>query len=137
MLVWRDDLSVGHPDIDNDHKRLIAIINDFQNTISKWPPERVIHEALIGLHDYSLQHFQREEAIQAACAYPFAAEHAKEHAELLAAVTAEARSLFVQKTKPITAESLQFITDLLKHWLINHIIKSDLRMRDYVGKTGE
>ena len=137
MLVWREDLSVGHPDIDNDHKRLIAIINDFQNTVTKWPAERVIHEALIGLHDYSVQHFQREEAIQAACSFPFAVEHQREHAELLATVTAEARSLFVQKTKPITAETLQFITDLLKRWLIEHIIKSDLRMREYVGKKGE
>ena len=132
MLMWREDLSVGHPDIDNDHQRLIAIINDFQNTVSKWPPERVIHEALIGLHDYAVQHFQREEAIQAACSFPFAKEHREEHADLLATVDAEARSLFVQKTKPITAEALQFVTDLLKRWLIEHIIKSDLKMRDYL-----
>ena len=29
MLHWTDDLAVGHPTIDNDHKKLIEIINTF------------------------------------------------------------------------------------------------------------
>jgi len=134
MLVWRDDLSIGHPVIDNDHKRLIAIINDFQNTVTKWPAESVLNEALYGLYDYARQHFEREEAIQAACGFPYAEEHKKEHSDLLRTVTNEVDCLFISKTKPVTTASIQFVSELLQHWLIEHIIKSDRRMREYVRK---
>ena len=132
MLVWREDLSVGHPDIDNDHKRLIAIINDFQNTAAKWPPESVLNESLYSLYDYARLHFEREEAIQTACGFPYAEEHKKEHAALLCTVTNEVDCLFVSKTKPVTTASIQLVSELLQHWLIDHIIKNDLKMREYV-----
>jgi len=135
ILVWRDDLSVGHPEIDNDHRRLIAIINDFQNTVAKWPAESVIQEALLGLESYARWHFEREEAIQAACDFPFLDDHRRQHAELLNTVADEIKALFVDKSRPITAATVQMVAELLKHWLIDHIIKSDLLIRDYLKKA--
>ncbi len=133
MLQWREELSVGHPDIDNDHKVLISIINDFEKTVDNWPGEKVIHEVLIKLHDYAGQHFSREEDIQVNHHYPFREEHKREHNILLAQVVDRANRYFIKKTEPITKEALQGVAEFLKHWLVDHIIKSDLRMRRFVA----
>lgn len=134
MLVWREELSVGNEQIDADHKYLIAIINDFEATVQQWPEEKVIHGVLIKLHDYALAHFEREQVIQQDNHYPFREEHKREHRMLLAQVVDMATKYFIKKTEPVTKDALDGVAEFLKHWLIDHIIKSDLRMRPYVGK---
>jgi hemerythrin-like metal-binding protein len=136
MLVWREELSVGHPEIDGDHKVLIGIINDFENTVDRWDGDKVVHEVLIKLHDYAMQHFTAEEAIQVANHYPLREEHKREHRVLLAQVVDRANRFFIKKTEPVTKEALQGVAEFLKRWLVDHIIKSDLRMRRYVAKGG-
>lgn len=137
MLVWRDELSIGHPDIDDDHRRLLAIINDFENLAEKLPDDRVLHETLINLHDYALLHFGREEAIQIACRFPFTDAHRAEHRTLLQHVTDMARRYFIDKTEPVTRTTTAAMAEFLKHWLVDHIIRSDRRMREYLAQRPE
>jgi len=132
MLTWRDELAVGHPDIDGDHKRLIAIINDFEKLVDCIPKERALHEVLVNLHDYAGFHFAREEAIQAAVAYPHVEAHKREHQVLLARIKEMASRYFVKRTEPITKETLDAAAEFLRRWLVDHIIRNDLRLRDYV-----
>jgi hemerythrin len=132
MLTWRPELAVGHPDIDADHKRLIAIINDFERMVENSPKERALHEVLVSLHDYARVHFAREEELQAAAGYSGLERHRREHQALLHSVKEMASRHFVVRTQPITAESLDTLGHFLRRWLVDHIIKSDLKLRDYV-----
>jgi len=132
MLTWREELTVGHPDIDNDHRRLIAIINDFERLSTLIPKERALHEVLISLYDYAASHFAREEEIQRAGNYPFQEAHKAAHRDLLHDITEMATRYFIKKTEPITKESLDVAAGFLRSWLLDHIIKDDLRMRGYV-----
>ncbi len=131
--MWREEMSVGQPDIDGDHRQLIAIINDFENMAQRLPESRALHETLIGLHDYAAIHFGREEAIQRACRYPLHESHKREHQELLSQINAMARRYFIDRTEPVTKASLREAAGFLRHWLVDHIIKNDLRMREYLG----
>ncbi|MBV5325237.1 MAG: hemerythrin, partial [Rhodospirillaceae bacterium] len=70
------------------------------------PGDRVLHETLLGLHDYAAMHFQREEVLQRACAYPLHEAHKLEHQQLLAEIKAMARSYFIDKTKQVSKETL-------------------------------
>ncbi len=133
-LLWREEMSVGQADIDGDHRQLIAIVNDFMNMAKRLPGDRALHETLIGLHDYAALHFEREEAIQRACHYPFHEEHKHQHQVLLAEIQAMARRYFIDRTAPVTKASLEETAQFLRHWLVDHIIKSDLRMRDHIAK---
>lgn len=133
-LRWREELGVGQADIDGDHRQLIAIINDFENMARRLPGDRALHETLIGLHDYAALHFEREETVQLACHYPFHAEHKREHQELLAQIRAMAQRYFIDRTEPVTKASLGDVALFLRHWLVNHIIESDLRMRGYLSR---
>jgi hemerythrin len=135
MLSWRDELSVGHPGIDADHKHLIDIINHFEELVQAWPGEKVMHEVLLELQDYTVSHFRREEDLQRACGYPFHTEHATEHGDLLDHVTDLAKRYFIRRSMPVTQDSLSELAKFLREWLVNHIIKSDLRMKPYIQAT--
>ena len=133
-LLWREEMSVGQADIDGDHRQLIAIINDFVNMAQRLPGNRVLHETLLGLHDYTAMHFEREEAIQLACHFPLYGAHQREHQELLGQIKTMARAYFIDKTREVNKESLDETAQFLRHWLVDHIIKSDLLMREHLHK---
>lgn len=134
VLMWRDEMNVGQADIDGDHQRLVAIINDFENMTERLSGERALHETLIELHDYAAWHFSREEMIQQACKYPYCETHRQEHQQLLFQIKDMARRHFVDRTAPVTRDTLQQAAGFLRHWLVDHIIKSDLRLREHLGK---
>ena len=133
-LLWREEMAVGQADIDGDHRQLIAIINDFMNMARRLPGDRVLHETLLSLHDYAAMHFQREEAIQLACHFPLHEAHKREHQALLGQIRTMARSYFIDKTREVTRESLGETAQFLRHWLVDHIIKSDCPMREHLHK---
>jgi hemerythrin len=133
MLELTEDLRIGHPVIDADHQRLIEIINEFLEHSKTVDNAKVLHETLKSLLAYGRDHFAREERIQRDCLYPFQSGHIHEHASLLDQVRDIARTYFVAKTRPLTADSVVEVNELLKAWLIGHVKKFDTGMRDWVA----
>ena len=60
---WNQGLSVGVEEIDNDHKRLLAIISDLANAIEENHEKEIIGQVFTKLEEYVSLHFQREEAL--------------------------------------------------------------------------
>lgn len=135
MIKWREEMSVGHPLIDGDHKKLIEIINDFERTVALWPSEKVLHEVLIRLQDYVNEHFSREEAIQRECRYPLYEEHKREHDALLMKVTEFAQTYFIKRTRPVDKRSLADMARFLREWFSDHTIRADIKMKDYIDRA--
>lgn len=133
MLELTDDLRIGHPVIDADHQRLIEIINEFLEQSKAVDNAKVLHETLKSLLAYGKDHFAREERIQRESLYPFQSGHFHEHTDLLEQVRDIARTYFVAKTRPLTADSVVEVNELLKAWLIGHVKKFDTGMRDWVA----
>jgi hemerythrin len=133
MLELTDDLRIGHPVIDADHQRLIEIINEFLEHSKTVDNAKVLHETLKSLMAYGKDHFAREERIQQECLYPLQSGHVHEHANLLDQVRDIARTYFVAKTRPLTADSVIEVNELLKAWLIGHVKKFDTGMREWVA----
>ncbi len=128
MITWTTDLSIGHPVIDADHRKLIDIINEFTLHSSDWTKARLMHETLKRLLLYGMEHFEREERIQHDCKFPYCAEHQAEHRLLLAQVEEMARRCFVTRETAIDADSVLSMRRFLAHWLIDHIKAHDMRM---------
>ena len=134
---------IGHKAIDNDHRKLVRIINQFLITskISKVVEgeiggqyEAVLHATLKDLVLYGKQHFASEERIQRECMYDCYEMHAAEHRLLMAQLEEMVRSHFVTKTKKINHQSLDELDKFLKFWLVNHIMKFDTNLREWVCK---
>lgn len=132
MIVWSEDLRIGHPVIDQDHQKLIEIINEFFARQGKDDEKKVLNDTFRGLLDYARAHFEREQKIQHEAMYPYLAMHAAEHKKLLNQVKEMASAYFVKKTKPLDEAALADVRQLLRHWLIDHIKKFDTNMREWV-----
>ncbi|MEQ9488811.1 MAG: hemerythrin family protein [Alphaproteobacteria bacterium] len=130
-LVWRDNLTVDGSIIDEDHRHLIEIINRFEELGADGLTNDEGLEILYALKFYAQTHFKREESIQNEIDYPYRESHAQEHKHLIR--TLELAFDDVKKQGNIlNASVVKEITDLLKQWLVDHIIKSDLRMKPFI-----
>ncbi|HIJ62848.1 MAG TPA: hemerythrin family protein [Rhodospirillaceae bacterium] len=135
MIVWSEEYRVGHPVIDADHQALIKIINDFHEKSNNYKEDKLLHETLKGLLAYSKDHFTREEKIQKECMYPYLDMHVSEHRVLVAQIMDMARTYFVEKKKPINKDSISYMNQFLKNWLIDHVMKFDTNMKEWL-ETG-
>jgi len=133
MLTLTDELRIGHPVIDNDHQRLIDIINDFTERENGHNEPALLHGTLKSLIEYAREHFEREQRIQAEAMYPYTEMHKAEHKVLLLQVTEMAKTYFVAKTKPLDQAAMAELRNLLRHWLIDHVRKFDTNMREWVA----
>ncbi len=139
MITWRDQMSVDGGIIDSDHRHLIEIINKFEERAHGKATEDELMEILYALKFYASTHFRREEALQRLTHYPHHDRHCGEHRELAArleAIIADTRKALAGDTKKAVAET----GALLKSWLVDHVIGSDLRMSSYIHaarKAGE
>ena len=131
-IQWRDQLSIDGSVIDSDHKMLIEIINKYEDAINCNIASKVIKDLLRSLYDYSMAHFKREEEFHVAVQYPFAATHKNEHRNLMRKL-GEIIELYQDHIgTPDALKTSYEVARLLKDWLLNHIIGSDLRIRPYV-----
>jgi hemerythrin len=49
-IEWSDKLSVGIPEIDQDHQRLITLLNKFNKSVADRMPMTEIKKAVAGSH---------------------------------------------------------------------------------------
>jgi len=129
FVQWKESYSVDNKDIDDDHKKLLGMINQLQTAVHYQTDEGTIEQTLNDLIDYTKYHFSREEKIMQDHDYPDFEEHKQEHAKMVAQVTQFIDEYRVDKTRTID-NVLQF----LKAWLINHINGSDQKYRPYLKK---
>jgi hemerythrin len=134
-IVWRDGLSVGNEIIDNDHKRLIGIINSAERVINESGSRRELERILQALDEYAHEHFAREERLQKNVGYPFRETHVLEHKALVQRLQKIRGRVTGAKDPYAYEQALSGLCELLENWLMNHVITHDLRMRPYVEKT--
>ena len=131
---WRKEMSVDDSVIDEDHKLLICLVNDFETLINRKLTMVALDRSLTLLKHYAIEHFRREEGLQRAVQYPFYQAHACEHRDLikkLDVIIAHRRTAESDYNLAVVARE---ILELLKEWLISHILHTDLRMKHYVAR---
>ena len=131
-LVWREQLSVGNDVIDSDHRHLIDIINRVGESLNKKNRSQ-LRASLDSLSRYSQEHFAREEKVAKAAGYEQVPNLKESHTALIEQLDQLKREVseMGQEWSPETAERF---TDLLRNWLIDHVIKEDLLMKPSLQK---
>jgi len=134
-IQWREQMSVGITEVDADHQHLIGIINEFEGAARRGAgqvDEGNMRAILGKLQRYTRDHFAREEKMQEAAGYDGLAENRSQHGALLARL----HTLVVQYTEGklgATTEATEVVTSFLNRWLVDHILKTDLKMRGRVS----
>lgn len=121
-LEWKPEYSVGNKEIDEQHKVLFTMINEFFRQDSK----QTAIATFQNLSSYIDLHFEAEENLLRQINYPKTEEHIKKHDELR-----DKFHLLQQKLENYTIDLHQKISTFLYNWLSSHILKSDMDYRSY------
>lgn len=130
-IFWDESLSVKINSIDDQHKILINMINDFYDNIAKRSNNENIISLIDGMKDYTVMHFNKEEALMKQHNYPHFAQHKKEHEYFIdRVITLE------EKIKKGTIIVSFEITSFLRDWLKSHIQNTDKQYTEFFLKRG-
>ena len=131
FVAWDDSYSVGIEDIDNDHKKLLTLINHLQTAVYYSTGETFEREALKELVDYTKYHFEREEKLMQDNGYPDYEPHKKQHEEMIARVQE-----FIASYEKDREGTIDDLTQFLKNWLIDHINGTDQKYAPFLHEKG-
>lgn len=139
-LSWTERFSVGRPEFDAQHKKLIEMINeladcqrlsvDSPGTAQLLQAKQTFHQVLTEMFDYTQLHFNVEEAYLQAIGYPQSQAHQQEHAS------------FIEKLAALSLAAAEDDLDMagvhhyLKGWLFGHILQSDMAYRQFAETAG-
>lgn len=132
MMTWTEKLSVGVAVLDDDHKRLVAMLNDLYDAMQAGHGKELVGPTLEGLVEYAKLHFAREEKFFAQTGYPLAAAHKQEHDDLTRQVLEVRNKYAAGVTASLSMDVLKF----LRNWLIGHIQGSDQKYRPHLNAGG-
>jgi hemerythrin len=131
LIQWCNELSVGISSIDEQHKKLINLINILDSSFVEGKANDVLADIFDELTTYTIKHFGYEEELFAQYDYAEYKTHKDEHEELIKQV------LKLQK-KNIDGDFLISLEVLvfLKNWLLNHIMKTDKAYASFLIDEG-
>ncbi|MCB1789415.1 MAG: bacteriohemerythrin [Gammaproteobacteria bacterium] len=131
FVAWRDDLSVGIGSIDDDHKKLLTLINNLQTAVYYPTGEAFERQALQELVDYTKYHFDREEKLMRDNGYADYEAHKRQHEAMIAKVSGFLDAY--EKDREGTVEELSVF---LKDWLLKHIAGTDQQYSSHLRSRG-
>lgn len=129
-LVWTDDLNTGIDVIDDQHRQIVALINQLYDARQSHN-RALVGEVIDGLVEYTISHFAFEESMMEDVNYEFVRPHKKVH-ELFVRRVADFQTRFKQGE-----EVSDELHGLLARWLFNHIRHDDAAYVTAVKKDAQ
>ena len=126
-IVWGDVLSVGVPEIDDDHRKLINTFNVPNHAVMEGESRDYLAAVLEELINCTVWYFSCEERLMLKYAYDEIEAHKEEHRELIKGAK-ELQQAILQSEEGVTEEHIEF----LERSLTEHIFTSDMRLGDHL-----
>lgn len=120
LIKWDDKYSVKNEKIDNQHKKLVALINKLNAAMLLGQSKNIIEEIIAELADYTVTHFTDEEKHMESIGYSDLENHKKIHKNFVNQVLKVQNDIKSGKS----TVSIELI-DFLKQWLVEHIMETD------------
>lgn len=131
-MIWNESLSVGVKALDDDHKKLVEMINEMLDGILNNRRQEALSQVLGKLVKYTKFHFDREEEYFARTGYAAAPHHISEHQQLIKKVTVLQARFKAGDASLNPLELMQF----LKDWLVRHIMEEDKKYKMHLNANG-
>ena len=132
LLTWTDRLTVGVKGLDDDHRKLLGMMNEFDDGIAAGQDKEALGKILDRLVDYTQIHFHREEQMFALTGYEAALSHRQEHDDLTRQMVEVQRKYNASGGDILPGEVMSF----LKKWLVHHILGSDRKYGPHLNSNG-
>ena len=126
-ISWNESFAIDHGMIDDDHRFLIDLSNKFirlQQSASKQELAKVLRD----LEHYARSHFWRESQLQQKINYPYCQDQETQHKQLVDSLA----TIAIKFHHAVGEEDIRAvagdISKLLRSWLVDHILQSDIYM---------
>jgi methyl-accepting chemotaxis protein len=130
-MPWSNDLVLGVALQDEDHKRLVMLINELHAAMRQRGGREAMRQVLVELVKYTQYHFTREERLMVDHGYPRHEQHHKYHEGFVQKVDDFMRK-FENESASLSIETMAF----LKDWLRDHICERDRHVAGYLNTVG-
>jgi hemerythrin-like metal-binding protein len=131
LITWTSKLSVGVKIIDEQHRKLIDLINQLSDSMYSGRSQNMMFKVLIGLEMYAMTHFDTEEELMCLYNYEESDTHKTGHLVFTDTVR-DFRHKFESGSILISIEIMAF----LREWLITHIMKTDKQFGQALIRLG-
>jgi hemerythrin-like metal-binding protein len=130
IFPWSENFATGIPLIDQQHRRLIDLLNGLVGRIAYQSDGAEVEEILEELRNYAVTHFRDEEAIWHKHFKDDAWEqwHRDAHSDFSTKIS----EMLAQASDRPAEHILDEIVTFLTHWLALHIIEGDKRLAKVV-----
>jgi len=119
LIEWTSNYSVSVGEMDNQHKKLISLINSLHEAMKTGKTKDIMGGILKELIDYTRTHFSEEEKYMQKINFAELDKQKEAHAAFIKKIS-EAQKGF-NEGKAISIDLLNF----LNKWLIEHIVNMD------------
>lgn len=131
LINWESSFSVNVTEIDNQHQKLVSLINALNDAMKEGKGKEVLSTILNELINYTATHFKYEEDYFDKFNYPDKEVHKASHKKLVADVL-KFRDDFQSGKLGLTVEILTFLVN----WLKSHIIGEDKKYTACFNSNG-
>jgi len=131
VIQWNESFHVGIEHLDNQHRKLVEMINELHTAMKKGEGKMIIQDILDKMTHYTLDHFKSEEVLFDQYVYPETGTHKQEHKAFVEKV-ANFKTKFDKGDIFLSIEVIMF----LQEWLINHIKGSDKKYTSFLNSKG-
>ena len=127
LIEWQSDFNTGINEIDEQHKKLVDILNTLFDAIQQ-DKEGVIYKNILqDLIDYIKFHFETEEGLMIKHEYPDFQKHRQYHDYL----TKQVMTFYQEEAENAEKLSIDLLV-FLKRWLEDHILGTDMQFGYFV-----
>ncbi len=121
FFEWKEEYSGGIMGIDDQHRKIIAIMNELFDGIKLARNEEVVKSVLKELIQYADYHFALEEGLFTRYKYSEESDHIAQHRHFIEKI----RTLIIEdytESRDVALETLYY----LKNWFQGHMLKTDM-----------
>jgi hemerythrin-like metal-binding protein len=125
-ITWNESFSVGVNVLDEQHHKIIDLINRFVEQESEAFDREILETVLSELIEYGFEHLKLEEAMLEENDYPDFQKHKHEHLLYVQKITQSAK-----RKKSLSEEEFIELGEFLNQWWTDHILEEDMKYRPF------
>lgn len=132
LITWNDKFATGIQQIDDDHKRVMEIINRIDNALQGDHATRQVDSTTLEeLAKYAEDHFALEERLMAAADFPGLEAHRQEHHRARTLLLG-LRNQHIDGRVVRSSDALSFLST----WLSDHVLGTDMAYVEHLKAKG-
>jgi hemerythrin-like metal-binding protein len=126
---WAEDMVIDSGPIDDDHQKLVALVNQLHTATTDGRGQEVVGKILEELVAYTAGHLQREERLMESLKFPHLAPHRVGHEKFMHKVL-DLKAKFDGGSITVASQ----LSTVLRDWLSLPIRRSDKEIKLFLDK---